>query len=645
MNLRLTAPFYGTLRRGIDDGHGPFRWLLALFLLALSLGLAGCGADGGASNEEGDGEVVISLTDAEGDFASYTVDVLSLTLTKANGTVVETLPVSTRVDFAQYTDLTEFLTAATVPNGVYVAADMVLDYRNADIRVENAAGDSVKVDSILDTDGNPVTQLDMSVDLEGRNSLRVAPGLPSHMTLDFDLKASNNVAFDTGTPTMIVKPMLLADLELERPKVHRLRGPLADVDLRAQTFEVILRPFHHAMDNDRRRHFGALKVVSNDATLYDISGETYEGQAGLEALDTLPAFTAVVVLGDLKMNPRRFEAREVYAGTSVPGGDLDVITGNVIARRGDVLTVKGATLVRAGGSVIFNDQVIVNLGEMTTVKRQMSMGNTWTIDDVSVGQRVRIFGSLITDTATRLEMDAGVNVEGRVQMRFTTLRGAVVGRVSVAVISPQPLPFVIKLRAIDGRGVGLFDFSGTGNGTDNDANPSNYEIDTAMLDTSSFTDGMPVRVRGFVRAFGQAPADFEAKNLVDVVQQRAVMAVNWIPPTGRAIETVSADGITLNLAGVGRFHYLVRGRVSLDLTEQDTAPQIVPRTEGPRAGEGMFWIGEKGTRQLHTTFANFARDLDARLAAGAQVKYVGGRGYYDDRSGVLTAGFVAIALK
>ncbi len=634
MNLPTTIPFHGAPG---GERRSPLHWLLAMLLLAFSLGLAGCGDE---ATEEGDGEVVISLTDAEGDFASYTVDVASLTLTKANGTVVETLPVSTRVDFAQYTDLTEFLTAATVPNGVYVAASMVLDYSNADIWVENAAGDSVKVDDIVDADGNPVTQLDMSVNLEGRNSLRVAPGLPSHMTLDFDLKASNSVVFDAGTPSMTVKPMLLADLELERPKVHRLRGPLAGVDLRAQTFKVILRPFHHAIDNDHRRHFGTLNVMSNDATLYDISGRAYEGQAGLEALDAMPAFTAVVVLGNLKMNPRRFEAREVYAGTSVPGGDLDVVTGNVIARSGDVLTVKGATLVRAGGSVIFNDEVIVNLGDMTTVRRQMSMGNTWTIDDVSVGQRVRIFGSLTTDTTTRLEMDAD-----RVQMRFTTLRGAVVGVVEVADISGRPLPFVINLRAIDGRAVGLFDFSGTGRGTDNDADPSYYEIDTATLDTSSFSDGMPVRVRGFVRAFGQAPADFEAQTLVDVVRQRAVMVVNWVPPTGRAIDTVNADGITLNLDGVGRFHYLVRGRVSIDLTEQRMPPQIVPRTEGPRAGEGVFWIGEAGTRQLHTDFANFARDLDARLSAGAQVKYVGGSGYYDDLSGVLTAGFVAIALE
>ena len=55
----------------------------------------------------------------------------------------------------------------------------------------------------------------------------------------------------------------------------------------------------------------------------------------------MPAFTATVVLGDLKFNPRRFVAREVYAGSSVAGGEQDVVTGNVIRRDGNTLTIKG----------------------------------------------------------------------------------------------------------------------------------------------------------------------------------------------------------------------------------------------------------------------------------------------------------------
>ena len=54
--------------------------------------------------------VFVAMTDADGDFLSYTVDVVSLKLKRPNGTVVETLPATTRIDFAQYVDLTEFLT-------------------------------------------------------------------------------------------------------------------------------------------------------------------------------------------------------------------------------------------------------------------------------------------------------------------------------------------------------------------------------------------------------------------------------------------------------------------------------------------------------------------------------------------------------
>jgi hypothetical protein len=609
-----------------------FHYLSGLLLLMASLGLVACNANTSSDNT-GNGELVVGLTDAPGDYASYTVDVLSLTLTRANGEVVEAMPVSTRVDFAQYTDMTEFLTAATVPSGLYVKASMVLDYSNADIMVENDSGEAVKVDNIVDSDGKPLSQLEVSVQLDDRNRLLIAPGVPSQLTLDFNLEASNTVVFDgSGVPTLTVEPFLAADLNPETPKVHRLRGPLASVDVADNRFQVILRPFHHVINTDHHRDFGALDVVSTDNTIYDIDGTSYQGQSGLEALDAEPLFTAIVVIGDLKMHPRRFEAREVYAGSSVPGGSLDAVTGNVVARVGDVITVKGATLVRAGGSVIFNDAVTVDLGDMTTVKRQLSIDNTYTINDLSVGQRVRVFGTLINIDASHLELDAGVSHQGYVQMRLTTLRGTVVGTGG---------SFDINLQAIDGRRVSLFDFSGTGSSADNDADPLQYEIDPGSLDISTFTDGSPVKVRGFVRPFGQAPKDFEAQTIIDVTQLRAVMITNWSPVSDTAIENLSVDGMTLNLDGIGQFHYLVRGRVVTDLLGQATAPQMVPRGDGA----GLFVIKQDGTRQLYTTFADFVLGLDDRLANGALVKYLGAQGSYDDVSVTLTTGFIVVGLQ
>ena len=102
----------------------PIILIIGLFSLLVMLTACGEGEDSSASSETGD--IVIGLTDAQGDFVTYTVAATSLSLTKANGAMVETLPVSTTVDFAQYTDMTEFLTAATIPAGSYVTGTLTL---------------------------------------------------------------------------------------------------------------------------------------------------------------------------------------------------------------------------------------------------------------------------------------------------------------------------------------------------------------------------------------------------------------------------------------------------------------------------------------------------------------------------------------
>ena len=55
---------------------------------------------------------MVSLTDADSDFLNYSVDVVSLSLRKADGTVVQAPPARQRVDFARLVDLTELVTAA-----------------------------------------------------------------------------------------------------------------------------------------------------------------------------------------------------------------------------------------------------------------------------------------------------------------------------------------------------------------------------------------------------------------------------------------------------------------------------------------------------------------------------------------------------
>src|SRR5580658_757969 len=83
------------------------------------------------------GTAMVSLTDAPGDFISYMVNVVSLQLTRSDGTVVETLPVTTKVDFAQLVNLSEIISADQIPEGSYVSAAMTLDFSTATIVVDN----------------------------------------------------------------------------------------------------------------------------------------------------------------------------------------------------------------------------------------------------------------------------------------------------------------------------------------------------------------------------------------------------------------------------------------------------------------------------------------------------------------------------
>ncbi len=605
---------------------------LSVLLLIVALFLAGCdgAGDGNASSEPG--TLVVALTDAEGDFLSYTVDVVSLSMVKADGTVVETMPLSTRIDFAEYTEMTEFLTAATVPSGVYVKATMTVDYQNSDIQVEDANGDPVKVTNIVDVDNNAITTMELAVRLEGKNSLLIAPGIPSHLTLDFDLNASNKIVFDsiTGEPTQTVAPYLLADVALERPKAHRLRGPLMNVNVDRSTFKVLIRPFRHTLIDDSR--FGSLTVKTTNNTVFEIDQQDYEGNDGLLALDQLPKFTPTIVIGELKPRLHAFIAREVYAGSSVPGGDKDVVKGTVISRDNTSLTVKGATLLRAAGGAVFNDTITIQISDATIVKRQLSM-DAYSSQDVSVGQRVTVFGTLRDSNAENLQLDA---TEGMIRMKLSTVSGNALSGMD----SDATNELLVELQYINKRRVEIFDFTGTGIDAENDADASNYRVDKGNLDLSAIVNNAPIKVKGFVSPWGSAPSDYNAYTVVDLSDVRAAITLNWEPATILPFVDISSDSLTVNLEGTGLFHHVSRGGVSTDLNSFSVPAIIQPTVEG----EGFYVLAEQGRVQVHFTFADFVADLEARLAAGKGVAGLLAAGKFDDDTATLTARRIAVRI-
>ena len=612
-------------------------YLIVFILFSLIFGVTGCGGGDtpGTASDIGseNGEIVISLTDAKGDFATYTVDVLSLNLTRANGAEVSVLPVSTRIDFAQYTEMTEFLTAATVPSGTYVSATMTLGYQDADIWVENDSGTNVKVTNIVDENGDPVTTLEVSVQLEDRNRLTIGPGIPVHLMLDFDLQASNHVEFEPALePILTVEPFLVADVDFtHRDKRHRIRGLLDEVNLDENSFSVILRPFYCSL-TDTHRFFGTRSVITTDETLFNINNVAYTGNEGLTSMDELDSLTPVVAIGELKFDPLRFEATEVYAGSSVPGANLDVISGWVTERSGDSLTVKGASLIRKGNRFSFNDHVTLLVGDETVVTRELS-GETYNKDDISIGQHINAFGNLTLagDDNEYIQIDAS---SGYVRMTLTTIRGTVVS------VDPNDTvaQLDINLQSIGKYRAGIFDFTGTGTSPEYDAAPENYEIFTGTMYLGDIYNYASVKLKGFVEPFGTAPADFYSYTLIDVTALRSFMKIDWDPATPEPFTEILPDSLTLNLDGVDRLHYLTRGHVVIDLLDLQTAPVMVHDEDG----EGFYVLYYGGTTEIHTVYEDYTEAVKELIEEGYLARKCYSMGQFDDATSTLTAESITI---
>jgi len=573
------------------------------------------------------GSLIIGLTDADGDFLSYTVDVVSLKLTRTNGTVVETLPASTRIDFAQYVDITELLTAATVPNGEYKQATLRLDFSNADITVESAGAPlSVKP---LAVDGSALGVVDVNVMLDKRRRLVVAPGFASVFTLDFNLAATNTVDLTKTPAEVTVTPALLASLELVNEKTLRVRGPLVSVDQSAGTYVVDVRPFNH-----KSIRLGRFTVRTTADTEFEVNGNLLSGNAALDALAAAGPGTATVAFGTLSRSNRQFSAETVQVGTSVPGAGIDTAIGSVIARSGNTLTLRGATLVRdSDGDRFVKGTVSITVGASTKVlKSGVRPAQPVGIEAISVGQVIHAFGSASTqgDGAT---LDAS---SGRVRLFVTPLFGFV--------NQANPGAVTIKLDKIGGRPASAFNFAGTGITLAQDADAAMYEIDTGRLDVSRLALNQPLKVLGFVTPFGAAQPDFEARTVVDFPALPAELAISFGKTGATApFSSLESSGLVLDLTNpaIGSKRFISIGPRSIDLRSLPASPRIVAASDGFT----VYVLVQRDESAVFESFADFTAELAQRLNGSTTVVSLSASGKFDGDTNTFAARNVTVLLK
>jgi len=618
---------------------------MSVALMLIALALSACSGGAGVSNSmeapavaecnpadpgtAGEcGTLIIGLTDADGEFLSYTVDVLSLILEKADGTVIEVLPNATRIDFAQYVDLTEFISVATVPPGVYVAGTIQLDYTNAEIIVED--GDVAKDAIVVDVDGNSLGQTELKIKLSDRDQLFINRATTSLLTIDFDLDASHTVDIGSTPAIATAELFIIAELDPVDTKEIRVRGRFMEANEAEMYYVVALRPFY-----DKVGDFGRMKVFVTIDSNCEVNEAEFSGVECLRALEAAGQGTLTVAQGTLNVAERQFTANFILGGSSVPGNGTDAVRGHVIARMDNALVVRGGTVILSdAASSFFRDDVTVTVGPNTKVYKTYKFDRPLLaiadrlldISAISVGQKITVRGTVTANDEVGVHIDA---TEGAVVLHMTHLNGIV--------NSILPGQIDIDLHSLGGRRPGIYNFTCTGGcEPSTDADPDNYEVSTDNLLLDAQAAGKPVSAWGFVNEFMGAPPDFEGRTIIDYSDVRSALGVGWgAAGTTTPFIMMDLSGLLLDNQNedINQRHFIKQGPVLIDLTTLDSNTVIAPRETGRK----LFAVKTTDSLQLYADFEDFLAALTISLDGVNAARSMYARGHYNADTNVFTA--------
>ena len=627
------------------------RRLLSMLLITSAALLTACGGGGGgmgsstaapsssttstAQSCSNCGTALVSLTDAPGDFVNYIVNVVSLQLTRSDGTVVQTVPASTQVDFAQLVNLSEIISAGLIPSGRYVSAKITLDYSGATIVVNNGTTGVPITNIINGATGKPLvspnSQVTLTLTLDSNNQLFVTQGAIANLALDFNLAASNTITpSDTAPTTVTVNPVLSGSLVPDASKQLWVRGPFVSADTMTSSFIINVRPFFNSSGT-----FGQLTVGTTTTTTYSINGTSYTGSAGLTELATLTAGTMIVAYGTWDTTSKSFTASNVLAGSSVPGVDHDSLSGTVVARSGNTLTVANGFCERMQpAGMAFYKRTTVTVDSATTVTEQGQSGS-FTIADISVGQHIQAMGafSAASSSSSTPTLDA---TAGSVQLVPTTVSGSVG--------MPATSTVTLNLQSIDGFAASAFNFAGTGTTSAQDATASAYTVALMPGLTSPLSANSPAQFIGFVAPFGAAPPDFNAMTSVSYANTSAQLWVSWMAGYAMPFTTLSSTELVIGSTALKASTQEVI-RIGFETSNPSTLAGGLTIQPDMSATNSYFVIGHITSWKVEsfTTFGDFIAALMTDLGT-TDVIQLSARGPYTATTGMLSADDIEVLL-
>jgi hypothetical protein len=647
--------------------HSSFKNKLANRLVALLCACAfGLAAAGCHNNNQDSGFGVawttLTTTDDPAQFSSYLVTIDSVVLVgKLNGEV-GAIEIPETVDFTKLTNLSELWGTVSLPVDTYTQAIITLDYTSAQISVL-VNGVPVKV-NIVDPTGAVPTTVPVTVTLDPQADLTLLPTFATsnalRLAFNFDLTASNTVDMTTSPPTLTVKPYMSAATTAADNKLIRVRGPLINSSTNVGTYTVVVRPFF-----DEVNSLG-IDTIFNDAnTVYTYSGTTYVGTPGLTALSQASAGsteTAAYCTFEPTPTPQAgviagiFHSVYVIAGSTLEDFFTDGLEGDVIARSGNTLTLRGATLDANAAEVVqyenLDSEVLLGPGTIVTADGVSTLGPL-NYNSVAVGQHITARGLYSVNAAGVTVLDAtGSSVDtGSVRLQSTELFGTLNSTASGSL--------QLNLQAIENYPASAYNFAGNGVSAAQDPVAANFVVNTGALTLPTAAPGDPLWIDGYVTPFGTAPPDWTAFSVNAEPAVAATLAVVWTGTgTAAPFATLTPTGLTIDLTnpafGSGELRI---GADTINITTLSATPNIVPAVAVPAATTGLplfnprFTVGPGGNAETPTnpitsfiTFGAFVTQLNTTFATPTPATKLVARGMYDNASNTFTASSIDVVL-
>jgi hypothetical protein len=648
--------------------HSSIRKKLANRLVALlcacafGLAAAGCHND---NQDSGFGVAwtTLTTTDDAGQFTSYLVTIDSVVMVGALNGEVGAIEVPETVDFTKLTNLSELWATASLPVDTYSQAIITLDYTSAQISVL-VNGAPVKV-NVVDPTGAAVTTVAVTVNLDPQGGLVLQPTFATsnalRLAFNFDMTASNKVDMTTSPPTVTVEPYMSVATTAADSKLIRVRGPLINSSTSLSTYTVVVRPFF-----DEVNSLG-IDTIFNDAnTIYTYGGLTYVGAPGITALSQASAgstITAAFCTFEPTPTPQAgviagiFHSVYVVAGSTLEDFFTEGLEGDVIARSGNTLTVRGGTLDANAAEVIqyedLDSQVLLGPATQVTADGVSTFG-TLNSNSIAVGQHITARGLYSVNAAGVTVLDStGSSVDtGSVRLQSTELFGTLNSTASGSL--------QLNVQNIENYPVSVYNFAGNGVSAAQDPVAANFTVNTGALTLPAAAPGDPLWIDGYVAPFGTAPPAFTAFSVNAEPAVPATLAVVWTGTgTAAPFATLTPTGLTIDLTNAAFGSGQLRiGADAINLTTLSATPNIVPAVAVPAATTGLplfnprFSVGAAANPDVATntpimsfiTFAAFVTQLNTTFATPTPATQFVARGMYDNTSNTFTASSIDVVL-